>query len=422
MPDYPRETVSGPPAPVTSGERIRSLDVLRGFALLGILPVNIQVFAMIDAALFNPTAYGDLGGANHVVHAVTHVFFDQKFMTIFSMLFGAGIVLFSERIMARGGSPAKVHYSRTAWLILFGLLHAHLLWYGDILYTYGMCALVVFLFRKLSPGWLIPLGLLAISVSSVLFLLFGLTVPFWAPEDLAQLEADFRPGAEAVLKELEIYRSGWLGQMEHRVEGALGVQTFVFLIWGSWRAGGLMLVGMGLYKLGVFSAKLASQTYAWMVAAGLFVGLPIVGYGLYRHELAGWNVTYSFFLGSQFNYWGSLFVSLGYVGLVMLLCKHSIAVGLQARLAAVGQTAFSNYILQTVICTTLFYGHGFGLFGKVSRTGQAGIVIAIWILQLALSPLWLRHYRFGPLEWLWRTLTYRKVQPFRRVNPQGAVS
>jgi uncharacterized protein len=125
-----------PPAPVDQVERIRSLDVLRGFALLGILPVNIQVFAMIDAALFNPTAYGDLTGVNRLVHTLTHLLFDQKFMTIFSMLFGAGIVLLSERIEARGGSSAKVHYSRTLWLIVFGVLHAHLLWYGDILYTY----------------------------------------------------------------------------------------------------------------------------------------------------------------------------------------------------------------------------------------------------------------------------------------------
>jgi len=396
--------------------------VLRGFALLGILPVNMQVFAMIDAALFNPTAYGDLTGANRVVWSMTYLLFDQKFMTIFSMLFGAGIVLFAERVEARGGSAAGLHYKRTFWLIVFGLLHAHLLWYGDILFTYGMCALVVFLFRKLRPGWLIPLGLLAISVSSALFLLFGFSIQFWAPADLENFATDFQPAAETVQHELEIYRSGWLAQMEHRVPGALGLETFVFLVWGSWRAGGLMLVGMGLYKLGVFSAKLTTRSYALMLAAGLFVGLPIVGYGIYRHELAQWSVTYSFFFGTQFNYWGSLLVSLGWVGLVVLLCKKAVAVGFQARLAAVGQTAFSNYILQTVICTTLFYGHGFGLFGHVSRVGQAGIVVAIWILQVTLAPIWLRHFRFGPLEWLWRSLTYRSLQPFRRPVPDPGPS
>jgi uncharacterized protein len=121
-------------------------------------------------------------------------------------------------------------------------------------------------------------------------------------------------------------------------------------------------------------------------------------------------VTYSFFLGWQYNHWGSLPVSLGYVGLVTLVCKRGLLTWLTSRLAAVGQTALSNYLLHSLICTTLFYGHGFGLYGRVERVGQIGIVVAIWVVQLVLSPLWLRHFRFGPFEWLWRSLTYRRVQ------------
>ena len=116
----------------------------------------------------------------------------------------------------------------------------------------------------------------------------------------------------------------------------------------------------------------------------------------------------------QFNYWGSLFVALGWVGLVMLVCKSGVAPRLTGVLAATGRMAFTNYLLQTVICTTIFYGHGFGLFGKVERLEQILIVLAVWVVLLVLSPVWLRYFRFGPAEWLWRCLTYMQAQPMRR--------
>ena len=126
------------------------------------------------------------------------------------------------------------------------------------------------------------------------------------------------------------------------------------------------------------------------------------------------------FHGQQINYWASALVSLGYVGLVMLACQRGVLSGLRARLAAVGQMAFTNYLVQTIICTTIFYGHGFGLFGQVERWGQILIVFSVWALQLIVSPLWLRRFRFGPFEWLWRSLTYGARQPFRRAVPVPA--
>jgi uncharacterized protein len=116
----------------------------------------------------------------------------------------------------------------------------------------------------------------------------------------------------------------------------------------------------------------------------------------------------------QFNYWGSLLISLGWVGLIMLLCKHDLMRPITRSLAAVGQMAFTNYIMQTVLCTLIFYGHGLGLFGRVERVGQIAIVFGIFVLQMIVSPIWLRYFRFGPLEWLWRSLTYWKPQPMRR--------
>ena len=143
-------------------------------------------------------------------------------------------------------------------------------------------------------------------------------------------------------------------------------------------------------------------------------------YGVRLNEAAGWDMKWSFFHGQQLNYWGSILVSLGYVGLVMLVCKSGALGWLRTALAAVGQMAFTNYLLHTIICTTIFYGHGLGYFGSVERTGQILIVFAVWAFQLIVSPIWLRYYRFGPFEWLWRSLTYGRPQPFRRAVPVPA--
>ena len=408
------DSVVPQPGPVTQVERIASIDVLRGFALLGILVMNIQAFAMIEAAYFNPAAYGDLTGANLLVWLCSHAFADQKFMTIFSMLFGAGIVLMAERAESRGLRPAGAHYRRMLWLVLFGILHAHLLWYGDILYLYGMCGLVVYLFRRLRAPWLIVLGLLSLAVVSALFVFFGWSMQFWPEEAMTDMANDWQPPPDEVAEELGIYRGGWLEQMARRVPAALKMETFVFFVWGAWRAAGLMLIGMALYKLGVFGARLSRVVYLGMSAAGLLLGLAIVLYGVSRNLAANWDVSYSQFFGWQFNHWGSLLVSAAWVGLVMLVCRQGALPKLTQALAAVGQMALTNYILQTIICTTIFYGHGLGLFGHVERVGQMGVVFAVWALQLAISPIWLRHYRFGPLEWLWRSLTYLRFQPMRR--------
>ena len=225
---------------------------------------------------------------------------------------------------------------------------------------------------------------------------------FWAPLQ------------EQVVAELEAYRGGWGAQNQHRFMMALQMQTGSFLFNISWRAGGLMLVGMGLYKLGVFSAALPARTYKKMILAGLIFGLPLIIAGVWYHEATDWALEVGFLGGMQFNYWGSLLVALGWVGAVMLFCQGWSESWLYRSLAATGQMALSNYLMQTLICTTLFYGHGLGLYGSVERTGQILIVFAVWAVQLLWSPWWMARFRFGPFEWLWRSLTYWRLQPIRR--------
>ncbi len=405
-----------PIQPVADSQRIVSLDVLRGFALLGILIVNLGAFSMPAAAYFDPTAWGDLSGINWWVWAGIHVLADLKFMALFSMLFGAGVVLFSQRCEASGRSAAALHYRRMFWLLVFGLMHAYLLWYGDILVWYAICGSVVFLFRKFSPTLLIILGLMSIGLTSGIMFAAGLSAEYW-PEDVRQeIVAEMKPGPETLAREVEIYQGSWLQQMEHRAPQSFVLQTSTFLVWAAWRVGGLMLLGMALFKLGVFSARRSPRFYLTLVALAWLAGIPAVAYGIQQNFANNWQAPESFFLGLQFNYWASLLVSLGWVGLVMLVCQSERFGWLKTSLAAVGKTALSNYILQTLICTTIFYGHGFGYFGQVPRIGQAGIVLAVWALQLVISPLWLKHFRFGPLEWLWRSLVYLKWQPFRRAD------
>ena len=407
--------MNNPTGPTVESRRIASLDVLRGFALLGILIVNIGAFSMPSAAYFDPTAYGDLSGINGWVWRLMHLFADLKFMAIFAMLFGAGIVLTADRIEARGSAAAGTHYRRMAWLIVFGLLHAHLLWYGDILYWYGMCGLVVYLFRKRAPTTLIVMGLLFLAVSSGLMLFAGSTADQWPPEMRQEIVAELKPSEEAKSAEIAAYKGSWLEQMEVRTPGSTEMQTSTFFTWAFWRVSGLMLLGMALFKLRVFNAERPRALYLTLLGIAVFIGLPLIGQGMRYNFAIGWQAPAFFFLGLQFNYWASILVSLGWVSVIMLLCQKGLSL-VTRPLAAVGRTAFSNYILQTLICTTIFYGHGLGLFGDVERIGQFGIVVAIWAVQLGISVLWLRHFRFGPLEWLWRTLIYMRLQPFRRAE------
>jgi len=403
-----------PPTPVTVAERIDALDVLRGFALLGILVMNIQSFSMPGAAYMNPTAYGDLSGANYTVWHFSHLLVDMKFMAMFSMLFGAGIVLMSKRREAAGAGAAGLHYRRMGILAGFGLLHAYLLWEGDILFAYAICGMIVYPMRRLPPAALTVLGIAAISVASLIWLLTGWSMQFWPPESIGEIAAFWRPSPEELSAEIAAVQGGWFSAFQRRLPLSFFFQTQVLLTWGLWRAGGLMLIGMALAKWGVLYGRAAAWVYGFIVAAAIGIGLPVIYFGVLQQFAHNWSTEYGMFLGTQYNYWASLMVSLGWIGAIMLATKPNTGNRLAKPLAAVGRMALTNYLLQTLIATTIFYGYGFGLFGQVDRVGQIQVVLGIWGFQLAISPLWLHWFHFGPAEWLWRSLTYCRRQPLVR--------
>ena len=268
--------------PVAPGERIQSLDVLRGFALLGILVMNVQSFSMPTAAYVNPTAWGDLTGINLAVWLASHVLADQKFMTLFSMLFGAGVCLFADRAEARSGRSAAVHYRRMFWLLVFGLLHVYFLWTGDILVPYAICGCGIYLFRNRSPRRLLVLGICVFSVGTFLdfFFAWGL-MNYASPEAVAGVASFWAPDAAAIEAELAAYQGGWMAQQAYRVRAALEMHTFVMPMFMLWPCGGAMLVGMALYKWGVLSAARSVRFYRRMIVIGMAVGLTAIGAGVW---------------------------------------------------------------------------------------------------------------------------------------------
>ena len=297
-----------------------------------------------------------------------------------------------------------------ALLLGVGLLHAYLLWYGDMLVTFALCGAVVFGLRALPPRGLLTRGALALACASLIALGVGCSMPWWPPDTKARFAQVWAPSREMVEREVAAYRGGWWGQMAYRAPEAFQIETSQLVLRGFWETSGLMLVGMGLFKLGVLSGTRSARFYAAMTGLGFGVGLPIAWYGAARARALGWDLADFMVVGTQLSYWSDLLVGVGWVGLVMLLCRA----GWRARaVAAVGRTALSNYLLQTVLCTTIFYGHGLGLFARVERVGQLLIVVGIWIFQLAWSAWWTRRFAVGPLEWVWRRAARGSAVPAR---------
>jgi len=399
--------------PTQSNERIVSLDVLRGFAVLGILVVNLQAFSMIEVAFFNPVTFGNFEGINKLTWIIIHVFFEMKFMAVFSTLFGAGIVLFTTRLEAKGNYSLKIHFRRIGWLLLFGMAHAYLLWHYDVLVCYAICGMWVVFMRNWNPKKLLITGLIFFSIGSIIYIVIGLIIPHLGEENIAFIVNTLNPGADLIQNEVEALQGSWIEQMPFRIESAITVQVFSLVQW-NWRAGGLMLLGMALYKWGILSAEKSTKFYIKLSVYCLIIGFLLVSWGLKSDLDKNFHMPESFFLTSQYNYWGSLFISLGYIGLIMLMVKANILNLLKKSLQAVGQMAFTNYLMQSIICTFIFYGHGFGLFGKVDRAEQMIYVAAIFLLQMIYSPFWLNYFKYGPFEWAWRSLTYWKIQPIKK--------
>lgn len=424
--------------PITGLERISSIDTIRGVALFGILLLNITGFGL-PQAYSNPTNYGGAEGLNLTVWTVNNLFFEGTMRGLFSILFGAGIVLMTGRAEARGGGieVADIYYRRTLWLFAFGVIHAWLiLWSGDILYWYGIAGLFLFAFRKMNPRTLIILGVLVLaSVVPKAAYEYSQLQTASAEAQAAQLVLDeggeltdeqqgaidgwqeklddHNPSAEKIQKEIDGIHGNYFEIIATQAGFIIWMQSTGYYLYTFWDVLGMMLIGMGLLKLGVLTGERSTRFYLTMIIVGYAIGVSVNAWE--TRLLIASNFDMFAFAKTNFTYdLGRLPMTFGHIGLLSLVCRMSWMNWLTSRFAAVGRMALTNYIAHSVVCAIIFTGIGFSMFGELQRYELYYVVAAIWLAQLIISPIWLKHYRYGPLEWLWRSLTYMQRQPLRR--------
>lgn len=430
-------------APVAEAKRLRLVDALRGIALLGILLMNIPGFAMPN--YFSESFRSDPTNVNFWVSHVIGVLFEGKMRALFGMVFGAGVLLFVSKKEQTGRPVTGLFYRRMFWLVVFGLVHAHLiLWVGDILYLYGVCGMILYLFRNMNPKYLVLIVVLMavtdFAANTVLYRIVrdkriayveaihaqtdGKSLTEEQEKALADwrgLEKSFIPNREDAEENTRKMKSDYAAVASYVRPLAFKLQT-MFLPLMVWDSLALMLLGLALYRWGFLSGAWANRNYWKVIAIGYGLGLPLVIYSHYYSYLH--FPTHEAFLQEMeevpIRWTGLIYpfqrilLVMAHVAAIVLLYKSRCMQGLFRRLEAVGQMAFTNYIMQSVICTLFFFGYGLNYFAELEYYQLYYVVAGIWIFQLIVSPLWLKYFLYGPLEWLWRSLTYWRVQPFRR--------
>lgn len=395
-------------------KRFLALDVLRGIAVLGILPVNIGSFAGPDPWTYPPQTYAHYSTIDHVVEAGVDVLVSFKFMTLFSLMFGAGLLLMSERNEQRGRPVYVSYYRRMVGLAMLGLAHAWLIWYGDILFTYAVCGSLVFVMRKRSVRALLLTAGVLFGICLLLTSLCGLALLLFARFDPAGYEQAFAFSRDAVQRDIAAYTGSYLQQMSVRISQAIRIESFMLFYWSLWWVSGLMLTGIAYYKLGWITGEAKPAAYRRIALATLPIALPL-SVLLFALRWTGSLSTMGMmtWLMAPLGL-AALVVSTGYLALIMLWVQRGTLPWLRHSLAAVGRTALTCYLTQSLICTFIFYGHGVGLYAQLGRTEQMGVVLAVWVVQLTVAPLWLRWFTQGPFEWVWRRFTYLDSAPLRR--------
>ncbi|MDR3714973.1 MAG: DUF418 domain-containing protein [Puia sp.] len=439
--------------PVLQSERISIIDSLRGFALLGILIMNIVSFGMPYEYGLNLELHHEYSGPNFYAWCAETGFFEGTMRALFSMLFGAGSILLLSRLEKRytglGISPADIYYRRLFWLLLFGNINAYiLLWSGDILYTYAICGLFLFPFRNMKAKHLLIVGLflmtfcglksfksrhdkLAVRAKGESALLIekqnGVLTPDQQQDKAAWLAVEEQDKAENIRKKadndgLNLHK-GYFGVMRYVKHINEESQTIAFYHDYFWDALTFFFLGMALFKWDVLTGKRSTRFYWVCLVAGYTAGSFISYYLLKTQIDAHFDPTrVAQSPAADFYQPRRFLIAMGHIGLVMLVYKYGLLKWLLRALANLGQMAFTGYLSQSIICGLVFYGYGLNLYGSLQRYQLYYIVPLIWIFQLVFSAVWLKYFRFGPFEWLWRSLTYWELQPFRRRSPRESSS
>lgn len=398
--------------------RIASLDVVRGVAVMGILLLNIIAFGLPEAAYINPRAFGGASGADLWAYVVNFIFFDGRMRGLFTLLFGASMLLVIERARASGRNPTRVHFARNLWLLVFGLAHLWLLWWGDILAHYALIACVAWFFRNLPVHRLLTLGVMLLvlqflvtaAIPGAVWMLENGPVQGDAAQGLESIRSVFGAPDPALLAEqVARFRGDYAGIFAERMV-TQGWSPIAGLFFIGPETLAYMLFGMAALQTGLLTGAWPRARYRRWMLIGFGVSLP--GYAV----LAWYLVTRDFsLLAVTGAMW--LTVALRPPMIIAWACLILLAMRpegrLTARIAAAGRMAFSNYLLTTIVCTSFFYGYGFGWFGYLSRAQLYLVVVVLWVLMLLWSKPWLDRFRYGPFEWLWRSLSRARLQPIR---------
>ena len=400
-------------------ERYVTLDVIRGFAVLGILAMNIVGMGMPAFAYVDPTYFGGASGADLWAWALAYALADGKMRMLFTMLFGASLAVITDR----AEHPAQTHYSRMFWLLVFGMLHAWCVWYGDILTEYAVVGALLFPMRRWPPA--------ALFTAAAALLLFQLGTSLLALQHDAALRiaaeapaaaeaartawadrlAQLAPPPGTIAAELAGYRGGIADAFAARAPMTLVMQTILLPV-SLPETIAFAAAGLALYRTGFLTGAWRTAIYrTFMGAAGLalLAYVPLVGWVV----RANWSHE-ALTMADQISLVLRPFVALGYASALILLVQSGALARLVARMAAAGRMAFTNYLGTSLVATTIFNGYGFGLYGHLGRAQLYWIVLLIWVLILAWSKPWLARYRYGPFEWLWRSLARGELQPMRR--------
>ena len=412
----------------TAPDRILTLDAIRGIAVMGIFSVNVIAFAMIESAYVNPAAYGGHSGASLGLWAANMVVIDSKMRSLFSMLFGASMLLVIERAEAGGRSGWWTHSRRMLVLLCFGLVHYYFIWFGDILTLYAVCGLIAFFFRRMEPEKLVALGAAFLITHMLLFFFFihgqyAADIAAHAPgatqkaiKEWNEGFGDVYPSALAVAKDRALHLDSYAAFVAHNLKDWDSVlkNTLPFIP----ATVGLMLLGMAGYRSGYLTGQWPNAAYRWIaiyaIVFGACGGAAIVAYDITSHFytiglIAGFTDVFTPF---------STIMALGYAALIILLTRGNGS--LTQRVAAAGRCAFTNYLGTSLIASFVFNGWGLGLYGSVQRWQAWLLVPVVWTIMLLWSKPWLERFNYGPFEWAWRSLSRGSLQPMRKQRRDGA--
>jgi uncharacterized protein len=416
-------TIAAPP-------RIATLDIVRGVAVMGILAMNIVAFGMPPEAYMNPLAYGVDGTADLASWAFSFVLIDGKMRGLFSFLFGASMLLVIHKADAKGESPARVHFRRMIWLLVFGLGHFYFIWYGDILTGYALIGMIAWFFRNSQPRKLLrwAVGLIAVQFLLFAFFAFGFhfvsaaaSAPHPDPEMVRQWtemqEGLAIPTDDQLGETMRLFGASWLDHARHQ----LTEKTFnpvVMLAFFGWETLAYMLLGMASLRNGFLTGEWDDSTYRRTAIRGFAIGIPVYALLAAWLWIDGFSVPMLMTLGMAATVIFRPVMVIATAALVILLTRRRGP--LVERIAAAGRAAFTNYLGTSIAMTALFYGWGLGWFGTMSRIELWLVVFAMWALMLVWSKPWLDRFQYGPFEWLWRSLSRWSPQPMRRAAPAAA--